>query len=295
MERTRLSSFGLLLLVLTTLGWGFVWPINKYVLLDIPPLTFRAICLLAGGVGVLLLARVAGQSLRIPGQYWGRVLALSACNMVGWNIFVIYGIDLLPSGRAALLGYTMPLWSAPLSVWLLGEQLTSRRVVSLLLGMAGVAVLIGGDLAGLAGAVTGVGLMLAAAISWAFGVVLLKRYALPLPTAALTGWMMVVGAVPLIAGAVILEHDRWRPVSTPAALGLVYCILIAFMFCYWAWNRIVLMLPVAVSSIAALATPVVGLLSGMWILDEPLTWRELAAGAFIVGAIALALKPKEPA
>jgi len=51
----------------------------------------------------------------------------------------------------------------------------------------------------------------------------------------------------------------------------------------------VLMVPVAVSSVSILATPVVGVLSGMWLLHEPLTWRELAAGACILGAIALVI------
>jgi len=66
------------------------------------------------------------------------------------------------------------------------------------------------------------------------------------------------------------------------------------MFCYWAWNRLVLMVPVAVSSISSLATPVVGILSGMWVLHESLTWQELAATAFILGAIALVFRAPQP-
>jgi drug/metabolite transporter (DMT)-like permease len=101
--------------------------------------------------------------------------------------------------------------------------------------------------------------------------------------------MMLVGGAPITIAALGLEHGRWRAPSTAAELGLVYSVVIAFMFCYWAWNRLVLMLPVAVSSVATLATPVVGVLSGILVLGEPLTWHELAAGAFIVGAIALVL------
>jgi drug/metabolite transporter (DMT)-like permease len=147
--------------------------------------------------------------------------------------------------------------------------------------------LLGGDIAGMAGAVSGVVLMLAAAVSWALGVVLLKRFALPVPTAALTGWMMLVGGAPMAVAAVALEHDRWHALSTSAVLGLLYSVVIAFMFCYWAWNRVVLMVPVAVSSVSALATPVVGVLSGILLLHEPLTWHEVAAAGFILGAIAL--------
>jgi drug/metabolite transporter (DMT)-like permease len=292
-ERPRLSPFGLVLLALVTLGWGFSWPTIKIVLVEIPPLTFRAICLVAGGAGVLVLARISGQSLSVPARHWGRLVALSASNIVAWNIFLIYGIALLPSGRAALLAYTMPLWSAVLSVWLLDERLTARRGASLLLGMGGVVTLLGTDLAEMTRAVDGVVLMLAAAVSWALGVVLLKRFALPIPTASLTGWMMLVGGAPIATGAAILERGRLRPVTTIAGLGLLYSVVIGFMFCYWAWNRLVLMVPVAVSSVSALAIPVVGILSSMWLLHESLGWDEVAAGAFILGAIALVIRPRE--
>jgi drug/metabolite transporter (DMT)-like permease len=290
-ERSRLSRFGLVLLTLITLGWGFNWSVVKLVLVEIPPLTLRAICLLTAGTGLLSLARLGGLSLHVPARHWRPLLALSACNIVCWNVLVIYGITLLPSGRAALLGYSMPLWSMILSVWLLDERLTARRGLSLLLGMSGVAILLGDDLAGMAGATTGIVLMLAAAVSWALGTVLLKRFELPIPTLSLTGWMMIIGGIPIAAAAAALEHDRWRPITTLAALGLAYFVFISFMFCYWAWNRLVLMVPVAVSSISALATPVVGILSGMWVLHEPLTWQEITAGAFILGAIALVLRP----
>jgi drug/metabolite transporter (DMT)-like permease len=288
-ERSRLSPFGLVLLALVTVAWGLSWPAIKLVLAEVPPLTFRAICLVAGGAGVLALARLAGQSLHVPARAWGRLLAIAAFNIVGWNTFKIYGIAHLPSGRAALIGYTMPMWSTLFSVWLLGERLTVRRGASLVLGMAGVGVLLAADAAGMASATTGVVLMLASAMSWGLSVVLLKRFALPAPTACLTGWMMLAGSVPFVAGAVVLEHDRWRPVTTTVGLSLAYSVVIAFMFGYWAWNRVVLMVPVAVSSVSILAVPVISLLSGAWLLHEPLTWRELVAGACILGAIALVL------
>lgn len=288
-ERSRLSPFGLVLLALVSVAWGLSWASIKIVLAEVPPLTFRAICLVVGGAGMLALARLAGQSLRVPARAWGRLLAIAACNIVGWNTFKIYGIANLPSGRAALIGYTMPMWSTLFSVWLLGEQFTVRRGASLVLGMAGVMVLLAADAAGMASAATGVVLMLASAISWGLSVVLLKRFALPTPTASLTGWMMLAGSVPFVAGAVILEHDRWQPVTATVGLSLAYSVVIAFMFGYWAWNRVVLMVPVAVSSVSILAVPVISLLSGAWLLHEPLTSRELVAGACILGAIALVL------
>ncbi len=294
MERPGFSRLGLVLLALLALGWGFNWPIMKIVLRDVPPLTFRAVCLLLGGVGVLLIARVAGQSLTVPRSYWRHLMLLALCNTLGWNVFVVYGVALLPSGRAALLGYTMPLWSVLLAVGLLHERLTPPRAAALLLGMGGVGVLISGEVTRLGGALTGVALMLAAAFLWGLGVVLLKRFAVPIPTVTLTGWTMLLAGIPIAVAAVALEHGEWRALGLAPALGVLYNIFVAFMFCYWAWNRIVLMVPVAVSSLSSLVTPVIGVLSGVWLLNERLTWREVVAAGLILGAIALVLRTPAP-
>jgi drug/metabolite transporter (DMT)-like permease len=288
------SRLGFLLLGLLALGWGFNWPIMKIVLWDVPPLTFRGISLLAGGIGVLLVARIGGHAIAVPAGCWPRLLLLCACNIVAWNVLVIYGIAYMPAGRAALVAYTMPLWSMLLSAWLLAERLTPARVAALALGMTGVIVLMGAQITALRGAPLGVVLLLGAAFAWGLGLVLLKRFALPLPTVSLTGWLMLIGGLPIALFALALEYGQWRPVGFYPALGVLYNVFIAFMFCYWAWNRIVFMVPVAVSSLSSLITPIIGVLSGMLLLHEQPSWRELIAAVLILGAIALALRAPAP-
>jgi drug/metabolite transporter (DMT)-like permease len=294
-EQARYSRFGLMLLALLTLGWGINWPIMKTVLQDVPPLTFRGACLFIGGIGILSIACIAGQSLRISRVHWRPLAILSLTNMIGWNVFAIYGVGLLPSGRAALLGYTMPLWSVLLSIAWLGERMTMRKAGALTLGMAGVFTLLSGTAAAMLSALPGVACMLTAAVVWAAGMVLLKRFALPIPTLTLTGWLMITGGVPMVIAAILLEHDAWRPVSFYPAIGFVYNIFVAFMFCYWAWNRIVLMVPVAVSSLSSLIVPVVGIVSGAIMLGEPIGWREVVATALILSAIRLSFASTERA
>ena len=133
----QLPKQGLILLALLSLGWGINWPIMKIVLTEVPPLYFRAFCLLCSGLGLLLITRVSGKPVAVPEGQWRRLILLSLFNIVGWNVLAIYGVLLLPSGRAALLGYTMPIWSAILSVLLLGETISARRIVGLLLGLSG--------------------------------------------------------------------------------------------------------------------------------------------------------------
>jgi len=291
-ERSHLSPFGLLLLALLAIGWGLNWPIMKIVLRDVPPLSFRGGCLLFGGLGVLLLGRLDGQSMAVPRQAFGKLAMLTLTNIIGWNALMIYGVGLMPSGRAALLGYTMPLWSAAFAVWLLHDSLSPRRLLGLGLGLAGVVALMGADRRLLGGAPLGALCMLGAAMSWGLGVVLLKRYALAMATTSLTGWTMLLGALPMIAGALLLETGEWRAIGVWPAFGLGYNIVVAFMFCYWAWNRIVLMVPVAVSSLSSLVTPVIGVLGGMWLLGEQPGWNELLGAGLVLGALATVLLPQ---
>lgn len=281
----RLPRQGLLLLAALSLFWGANWPIMKMVLSEVPPLYFRSCCLLLGGIGMLTLARASGMSLKVPAGQWNRVLWLSVFNIAGWNALVIIGVSLLPSGRAALLGYTMPLWSVMLSIWFLGERVTLRSVVGLLLGLAGIVVLMGGSLEGMMQAPAGVACMILGAWSWAIGVVLFKRLPVAMPTSSLTGWTMLVGSLPLLAMAIPLETSRLVMPSFWPIFGMLYNTFVAFMFCYWAWNRIVLMVPVSVSSLSSLSTPLIGVLGGVVFLGEPLGWQEITAALLILAAV----------
>lgn len=238
-----------------------------------------------GGLGVLAIARASGHTIAVPEGKWPRLMVLSLFNIIGWNVPAVYGVSLLPSGRAALLGYTMPLWSSMLSVWILGEKLTPRRLLALFLGLGGIVALMGGSLEGMLQAPIGIACMIIAAWSWALGVVLLKRLPILMPTTALTGWTMLIGGLPLIFIALPLETSRLVLPSFWPTFGLIYNVFLAFMFCYWAWNRLVLMLPVAVSSVSSLVTPLIGVAGGTLLLGETLGWQEGVAALLILAAV----------
>ena len=282
----HLSRQGLILFSLMSLGLGINWPIMKIVLSEVPPLYFRAGCLLFSGLGLLLIARIGGNPIAVPKEQWFKLVVLSLFNIIGWNVLAIYGVLLLPSGRAALLGYTMPVWSAILSVFLLGESMTPRRVIGLILGLAGIIALMGGNLASFTAAPTGTLCMILAAWSWALGIVLFKRLPVGLSTVALTGWLMLIGSIPLLLAAIFLETPRLAWPSLWPAFGIVYNLFVAFMFCHWAWNRIVLTVPVAVSSLSSLIVPLIGVFSSVFFLGEKLGWQEILASLLILSAVA---------
>jgi len=281
-----------LLLAALSLGWGFNWPIMKIALAEIPVWTFRAICVAGGGAGMFLIAWHNGLRLRPPRGSWGPLTTTALCNVTLWNVLIAQGLKHLPAGRSVILAYSMPLWVVLLSRLVLAEPLTRRRMTGLALGMAGMLVLIGNELAVLRSAPTAALLVLAAAFSWALGTVLMKRFPIDLPTTSFTGWQMLLGGVPIAVGALLLDPGQWRPIGLPAAAAVLYNVFIAFVLCHWAWFKIVGLSSAGVSALGTLLVPVVGVFSSMLLLGERPQWPEYAAMALVFGALATVLVPR---
>jgi drug/metabolite transporter (DMT)-like permease len=279
------------LLAAVTLGWGFNWPIMKVVLAEVPPWTFRTLCLAASAACLLTVARLNGHTLRVPARAWPALVAVALSNVTAWSLFSVYGIKYLPAGRAAILAYTMPAWTILLGWWLLKERITARKLLGLACGLAGMLILMGSEIRALRAAPIGALCMFGAALAWALGTVLFKRYPIPVSTVAVTGWMMALGGIPIWIATPFLEHDALRWYGLGATLGLLYNMLIAFNFCYWAWQKIVTLAPAGVSALSTLMIPVIGVLSSMWILGERPGWQEFSALALVLGALATVLLP----
>jgi drug/metabolite transporter (DMT)-like permease len=285
----------LLLVVILTLVWGCNWPVLKIGVTGLAPLTFRAATLPFAALGLLLLAKLSGESTGVPRAWWLRVGILALFNITGWNWLILFGLQQMPSGRAAILAYTLPIWSVLFSLWLLHEPLSARKLVGLLVGMGGMAVLLGADIANVGRAPVGAILIIGAAVSWSLGTVLLRRWAPPLPQDTLTGWMMLLGWMPLAVAAPLFDPD---PLASLAAMSritwfaVIYNILFAGTLAYWAWFRLARTLPVAVSSLASLPVPVVGVVAGMVVLGEHPGVSELIALALVLASLTAVLLPE---
>jgi drug/metabolite transporter (DMT)-like permease len=288
-KEATLPRAGVVLLVLITLCWGINWPIMKLTLVEYPIWTFRAICMVGGVPGLFGIALANRMPLGVPAGQWPRLVAMSLFNITGWNLCSAYGVTYLPSGRAAIIAFTMPVWSVLLSVWLLREPMTRRRVTGLALGVMGLAVLIGADMRQLSAAPIGAIFMLGAALSWAIGTVIMKRHPLAMPTVVMTGWLMLLGGLPIVVGAWWLAPDSFHTHGLRANLGVAYNVAVCFVFCYWAWFRILDMMPAAVASLSTSMIPVVGVFSGMVVLGEFPDWSDVAALLLVMAALATVL------
>jgi drug/metabolite transporter (DMT)-like permease len=281
-----------------TLVWGCNWPILKIGVTDLAPLTFRALTLPFAAIGLLIVAQLSGDGIRIPREWWSRVVALALLNIAGWNGFVLFGVQQLPAGRSAILAYTMPLWATAIATVVLHEPLGKRKLTGLALGIAGMAILIGDELGAISKAPFGVTMILAAAVTWAFGTVLLRKWKPPMPQNTLTGWMMIVGWLPIALLAPFFDSqplaDELASLGARGWFAVAYNIFLAGTVAHWAWFHLARTLPVAVSSLSSLPVPVVGVFAGILVLGEKPGTQEWIALMLVVIALFIVLSaPRE--
>ncbi len=284
----------LLLIGILALVWGCNWPVLKLGVTELAPLTFRAATLPFAAIGLLLVAKLSGDSITIPRALWGKVAALAMFNIGVWNGLILFGVQQMPAGRSAILAYTMPVWSVLFSLPLLHEPLSRRKLIGLALGMGGMALLIGDDFRQVQGTPVGAMFILGAAMSWGFGTVLLRRWKPAVPQNTMSGWMMLIGWLPIAALVPFFDSHPWLTVSTmngTAWFAVLYNIFFAGTLAHWAWFTMARTLPVAVSSLSSLPVPVVGVLSGMLFLGERPGISEFIALALVLASLGAVLIP----
>jgi drug/metabolite transporter (DMT)-like permease len=135
--------------------------------------------------------------------------------------------------------------------------------------------------------------MVGAAISWAIGLILIRKWAPTRPATSYSAWQMLIGVVPILAIALFVEDGSFNPFVLPPGpmFGVFYNLFVAFIFCHWAWFKIAQSAPAGVSSLASLMVPVVGVFSGALVLGETPRWTDYAALVLVVGSLATVLIP----
>ena len=275
----------LVLLVLLTLFWGFNWPVMKVGVTGYPPLAFRSLSMWLGLPVLFAVTRVLKVDLRIDRRHWPELAALTLTNMLVWHVLAIEAVHALSSGRAAILGYTMPIWSALWGLALFSERLQRRQIIGVGAAATGVALLLWHELGDIAGSPLAAGAMLLAAAIWALGTQQLRRTRIEAPTLAIVVWMTLLTALAMTLLTAVFEQPRWQ--APPAATwgAIAYNAVLIFGFSQPAWLILARGLPPVASSMSVMLIPVLGTVSGAWFLGEQLHWQDGAAIVLLLVAI----------
>jgi drug/metabolite transporter (DMT)-like permease len=297
----RLTPTQLWLLVGLTLVWGIIWPIMKLgVGSGFPPLSFRALSMwigipvLAIGLKILKVSfTIASGDANQPLKFWRELFLLAVFNMFIWHGCIIVAITLLSSGRAAILGYTMPIFSAIIGAWFFADKLSARGWLGVGSAALGVLLLLTHEFGKLTGAPLGVLLALIAASTWALGTQLLRRTKIPAATLTMSFWMTVMAAIVMSGLSIFFESSRWRMPNATEWFSMLYNAVLIFGFAHATWFYLARSLPPVASTLSVMFIPILGVFSGAVWLGEKLFWQDWAAVALMVVAIASVLWPKK--
>ncbi len=285
MLMNQLTRKDLILLALLTLFWGLNWPVMKIGVREFPPLTFRTIGMLGGVLVIWLAARLQGVSLKIPKGEVLTIAKLALPNMLIWHALIIIGVKLLSSGRAAILGYTMPAWAVLSGLIFFGDRINRASLLGIVLAMSGAALLLSSEFQKITGQPVGTLVVLIAAASWGLGTVLMKRSRIDMPVIALTFWMLTMTTMVMAILSVVLEWPQIRFPKPVEWAAILYNAAIIFGFAHVVWFRLARLLPPVASSLSVMFIPVLGTFSGAWLLHETPQWQDYAAILLIVAAM----------
>lgn len=278
-----------LLLLVLTLMWGTSWTTFPLITREVSVWTFRASTMPVAGTLLLVLMHLRGVSCRVPRRHWPLLAFTACCYLALWNISTTLAATLIPTGQAALLGFTMPLWAALLSWLLFRQTLDGRQWLALLLGAGGILLLMWPAFEAYASAPLGMALGLTAGCGWALATILLKHRPIPVPAPVLTGWQLLVASVPIVLGALWRGDHQWfMPSAT--TLGLfAYNTLFPTMIGNLLWFTLIRWLPPVLLSLSPIMVPMVAMLAGAWLLHEPLGLHQWLAMALSASSLALML------
>lgn len=274
-------------LSLIWLIWGMNWVVMKTANLYFPPVLFVTYRFASGAL-VLLIAAILMKVPMPQAKFLPYLIFTGVFQISLNNVLVQTGMVTLGAGTSAVLNYTMPLWVAIMAHFMLGEKLTRQKLGGIFLSLIGLYILMGlTELTDVRAAF----LTLLSAMSWALASVITKMKLKGCSMMQIVTWQMISGAIVLaIYSAFVPQGDvDW---NLNSALILIYNGVLASALAFFIWNWLLMKIEASKASTAVLGVPVVGVLGGIIILGEPLTFHVMLGMVMILAGIFVVVNSK---
>ncbi len=271
--------------------WGSTYFGIKVAIETIPPFFHAGIRFFVSGLILIIWQRAAGSELPTRKQ-WISTAIIGTLLLLGGNGLVSWAEQSIPSGVAAIIIGSIPMFLVIAEALRPnGVKPTWRAIIGLLIGFAGIFILVGpGEISGSENQLNpfGVIALFFACVLWAAGSVYSKTADLPRGSLMTTGAEMLMGSVGLFFVSLLTgELNGWNvaEVSTRSLYGLAYLITIGSLIGFGSYIWLLQNAPISLVSTYAYVNPIVAVLLGNWLGDEPLEPRIWVATAIIIGSL----------
>jgi drug/metabolite transporter (DMT)-like permease len=272
--------------VAVCLIWGTTYLAIRIALETIPPFLMGAWRWIVAGTLIIVVLAIRGE--RLPPMRLWKSLAVLGVLMIGFgNGGVVWAERTVPSGLTAVLVAMSPFWMVGIEALMPdGESLTLRRIAGLIIGFAGIVILVWPELhmAGAGGFITGVVAAQIACFGWALGSTYARRHGRNENVLATAAFEMLFGGLVML-GVGLARHEQTALSFTPRTAGaLVYLTFVGAVAGFSAYAYALKHLPLPTVSLYAYVNPVIAVVLGTLILSEPLNARlGIAAGLVLAG------------
>lgn len=276
------------------LVWGSTYLAIRFAIETLPPFLMTGTRFTIAGAILFSWALLNGESIRSSFSQWPKALAIGALLLLGGNGGVTWAEKYIPSGFAALFVATEPLWVVVLN-WALSHKRPNWKVLlGVFIGLVGVALLVGDGLkAGITDSSIGLiaaGVVLFASFAWAAGSVYASRHPIKTSTSMAAGMQMISGGVLLLLLALVAGNFPQLNLAAASWLSIgafFYLLVFGSLVGFTAYSWLLRNVSPARAATYAYVNPVVAVLLGWLLANEPLTFRMVIAAAVIIGSVAL--------
>jgi drug/metabolite transporter (DMT)-like permease len=281
----QLSVRGILHLVVVYIVWGSTYLAIRIGVREgsgFPAFTMASMRVFAAGAILFAWATLARRGIRVGKREMGVLFVSGVLLWLGGNGMVSWAERRAESGYSALLIAALPLWVAIMEAIIDRRPPTWRLLAALLIGLAGVGVLNGPVIMeGTDEDVWAAVALITAAISWGLGAIFQRRKALSLEPEVSSAYQHVFGGVALLLVAVATGEPRPTPIPEAWA-AWAYLVIFGSMFAFTSFIKALRLLPTDVVMTYAYVNPVVAVILGRVILDEPITVWTIGGSVLII-------------
>ncbi|KXK11973.1 MAG: hypothetical protein UZ14_CFX002002553 [Chloroflexi bacterium OLB14] len=278
-------------LIILYIVWGSTYLGIKIAVETIPPFFHAAIRFLISGIILVIWQKMAGHELPTKNQ-WKSTFVIGTLLLLGGNGLVAWAEQTIPSGIAALIVGTVPMFLVIMeAIRPNGAKPTWQTIIGLVIGFIGIFILVGpAEISGSEAKlnVAGVIAVFMACVFWAWGSIYSKGADLPKSSLMTTGAEMLMGSISLLIVSLLTgELNNWNvaEVSTRSWLGLIYLITIGSIVGFGSYIWLLQNAPISLVATYAYVNPIVAVLLGYFFANEILEPRIWIATAIIIGAV----------
>jgi len=282
------------------LVWGatFLW--LKVGIREMPPISLNAVRLVAAMLALFIILRLTKTKLRFR-ERWRSYFFLGVFNIALPFVLITISEHNITSGMASILNSTVPFFTMILIPFFVPEEAwTLPKMIGLVVGFAGVVILAYHPADGGSGFQWGALLVLLASVSYAVAAIFARRVTYGVEPAALAFGQSIFANLVLWPTALLFEGSIKLPVQTMTWVSILWLGIMATAIGTFFFYSLINTVGATRTTLTTYIFPLVGVLLGVLILNEALSWRLLAGGALIIAGVAivnskirLVLKPQK--